>query len=336
MNLVETAFFHRSLRARLVVIATLVSVAIGAPVGADPRSDTFQPDAFRTGAALRERTPGLSDPLGRECPLPANTLTLALAVDVALCRNPATRSAWASAHLEAAALGSAESAWLPTISATDSESRSYGKHVDVTGEILSTPQNSNDAALTLAWTLYDFGGRSGRIRSARYLLDAAAEIASSTVQQTVFNVVQDFYGVVAGDAALEAAKTTEATAESVVEAARALHEGGAAALSDVLQAETAFDQAVLARVQAGQSIEGSRGALSVLIGVNADQPLKLDAQPVQCGSVPISPPPGRNATLQWQTSRSRAQSEDPRLRSRLVATESLSRTSQPRALVRLA
>ena len=40
---------------------------------------------------------------------------------VALCRNPQTRSAWAQAHQQAAALGMSESAWLPNISATASE-----------------------------------------------------------------------------------------------------------------------------------------------------------------------------------------------------------------------
>jgi outer membrane protein len=62
--------------------------------------------------------------------------------------------------------------------------------------------------------------------------------------------------------------------------ARALHEGGAATLGDVLQAETAYDQAVLARVLAAQAAETARATLAVVIGVTADQPLKLDAQPV--------------------------------------------------------
>jgi outer membrane protein len=302
MSLAKTAFIRRRRGVELMLAATLVTVAVALPAAADPRSDTFQPDAFRTGAALRQRTPNLVDPLGHECPLPASTLSLTQAVDIALCRNPATRSAWASAHLQAAALGSAESAWLPTITGSDSESRAYGQHVDVTGAEVNTPQNTNDAALTLSWTLYDFGGRSGKIHSARYLLDAAAESANSTVQQTVFNVVQDYYGVVAGDAALAAAKTAEDTAAKSVAIVRALQSGGAAALGDVLQAETAYDQAVLARVQAGQTAVSSHGTLAVVIGVPADQPLKLDAV-----SVPAQAPAltARLADLMVQAARQR-------------------------------
>ena len=258
----------------------VLSAAVALPAAADPKSDTFQPDAFRTRPALKQRTQGLTDPLEHDCPLPPNELSLAVAVDVALCRNPTTRSAWASAHLQAAALGSAESAWLPTINATDSETRERGPHVDVEGIPTTTIQNSNDAALNLTWTVYDFGGRGGRIRSARDLLDAAALTANSTIQQTVFTVVEDFYGVVAGDAAQAAAKTTEDTYAQSVQIARALQAGGVSALGDVLQVETAYDQAVLSYETAAHTAEGARGTLAIEIGVPADQPLKLNAEPV--------------------------------------------------------
>jgi outer membrane protein TolC len=263
-----------------LLAATVLGAVVALPAGADPKSDTFQPDAFRTRPALKQRTQGFTDPLALECPMPPGEVTLAVAVDIALCRNPTTRSAWASAHLQAAALGSAESAWLPTISAQDAETRAYGQHVDVTGDLVDSPQNTNDATVSLSWTLYDFGGRGGRIRSARDLLDAAALTVNSTVQQTVFNVVQDFYGVVAGDAGQAAAKLTEDTYGQSVEIARALQVGGVSALGDVLQVETAYDQAILAYETAAHTAEGSRGTFAFEIGVPADMPLKLKADPV--------------------------------------------------------
>jgi outer membrane protein TolC len=207
-------------------------------------------------------------------------LTLPTAVSVALCRNPATRVAWAAAHQQAAALGSAQSALLPDISATGAEQRAYGEHVDASGLIVSTPQSTRDAALNLSWTLYDFGARDGRITSARHLLDAAAASANRVTQQTVLAVVQAYFGVVAADASLIAAHTTEATASRSLEVARGLRGGGVATLGDVLQAETAYDQAVLARVQADYGAQSAHGTLAVSIGLPADQALKLDAEPV--------------------------------------------------------
>jgi TolC family type I secretion outer membrane protein len=264
----------------LLVTATLLSGAVRLAVAADPHSDTFQPDVFGTGAALQRRTPQLTDPLGRECPPPAGALSFATAVDIALCRNPTTRSAWASARQQAAALGSAESAWLPNVSGTGSETRAFGEHVEVTGNLDASVQNSRDAALNLSWTLYDFGARGGRITNARRLLDAAALTVNSVTQQTVLNVVQTYYGLVAADANLEAANITESDALHALEVTRALAQGGAGSLADVLQAETAYDQAVLARVQAEAAAKIALGTLAVSLGLPADQSLTLNAEPV--------------------------------------------------------
>lgn len=247
---------------------------------ADPLSDTFQPDFFGTDAALQRRTQGLTDPYPRTCELPAAALTISNAIDLALCRNPSTRAAWAAAHQQAAALGAAESAWLPDISGTGGAQRSFGPHQDDSGTITSTDQTTRDAAVNLSWTLYDFGNREGRIRSARHLLDAAAASANSASQQTVLSAVQTYYGVVAADAGFAAAQATEGTAQHSWEIAKALKEGGVANLSDVLQSETAYEQAVLSRVQAAQNVQSSRGALAVAMGLTANQPLKLAAEPV--------------------------------------------------------
>jgi outer membrane protein len=267
---------------RLALLASVFSVigSLCAQVHADSQSDTFQPDVFRTGAGLQQRTAGLSDPRGRDCPLPAGPLSLSMAVDLALCRNPTTRSAWATARQQAALLGQADSAWLPTVSATGAVSRAYGEHVDVTGNIVESPQNTRDAALNLSWTLYDFGARGGRITGARRLLDAAALTVSSVSQQTIFTVVQSFYDVVAADELLIAAKTTQGASASSLEIARALRAGGVTSLADVLQSETAYDQAVLARLQADASAKSAHGTLAVVIGSPADQPLQLDAEVV--------------------------------------------------------
>ena len=243
-------------------------------------SDTFQPDFFGTNAALQRRTPGLTDPYLRTCELPAAALTISAAIDIALCRNPTTRAAWAAAHQQAAALGATESAWLPDISGTGGAERSFGPHQDDSGTITSSDQTTRDAAVNLSWTLYDFGNREGHIRSARHLLDAAAATANSATQQTVLSAVQTYYGVVAADAGFAAAQATEGTAQHSWEIAKALKEGGVANLSDVLQSETAYEQAVLSRVQAAQNVQSSRGALAVAMGLTANQPLKLAAEPV--------------------------------------------------------
>jgi outer membrane protein len=280
----------------------LVLKAATSPVAADPRSDLFQPDFFGTQSALHRRTQGLTDSIGRDCALSTQPLTFAAAVDLALCLNPATRSSWATARQQAAALGSAESAWLPDLSATGAETRDFGDHAEDTGSYDSSAQNTRDAALNLSWTLYDFGARDGKISSARHLLDAAAETTNSVTQQTVLNVVTNYYGFVAADADVEAAKISESDLERAVEIARALHEGGAGALGDVLQAETAYDQAVLQTVQAEAAAKIAHGTLAVTLGLPADQALTLNAEPVPAV---VSTLTARMASLMREATRQR-------------------------------
>jgi len=261
------------------------------------------PDPFHTDQTLHRNTPGLSDPVGYDCATPGRSLTFVAAVELALCANPQTRSAWAQAHAQAAALGRAESAWLPQISATGSESRQFGgQHADVNGNIVDTPQNTGDAAVNLTWTLYDFGGRTGKIDSARSLLYAAAATASSVVQQTVRSVVQAYYGAVAGDASLIAAKSTEEVSAHSLEIARALQAGGAGTLGDVLQAQTAHEQAVIARVQADAAAKSAHGTLAVTLGRTADQTFLLAPEPVPTEVPALS---ARIADLMREASRQR-------------------------------
>jgi outer membrane protein len=247
---------------------------------ADPPSTSFPPDVFGTEGSLRGRAPGLDDPFAHGCgPGPA-VLSISAAIDLALCRNPGTRAAWAGAHQQAAAYGAAESAWLPTISAGGAIAPVWGSHEDTNGVIVSENQTTKDAAVNLSWTLYDFGGRESRIRSARYLLDAAAATVNAATQQTILLVVQSYYGLVAAEAGQKAAATTEAAASRSVETSRALKQGGVATLADALQAETAYDETRLASVQAAQAAQTARGTLAVVLGFEADRPLQLQAEPV--------------------------------------------------------
>jgi outer membrane protein TolC len=259
---------------------SMLTGALGQPAFAGTPWWGTPPDPFRTERVIRKDTPGLNDPTGLDCAVPSGPLTLSAAVNLALCRNPQTRAAWALAHQQAGTLGVSESAWLPTIEATGEVARQTGVHADVNGDITSIAQTTKDASVSLAWTLYDFGNRTGRIQSAYSLLDAAAYTAGRTVQLTVDNVVQAYYGEVADDQLVEAAKTAEDVTKKTLEITRSLAQGGVAALGDVLQAQTAYQQAVLTREQAEAVAVVARGQLAVTLGVTADEGFKLAADPV--------------------------------------------------------
>jgi outer membrane protein TolC len=92
--------------------------------------------------------------------------------------------------------------------------------------------------------------------------------------------VQSYYGAVADDALFDSAKITEDVTHHTLEITRALMSGGAASLADVLQAETAYEQAVLTRVLADQAAKSAHGTLAVTLGLTAEENFTLKADPV--------------------------------------------------------
>lgn len=196
----------------------------------------------------------------------AADLTVADAVDLALCANPQTREVWANARYQAALVGVAQGAFLPTLSASLSVNRNrYAGAAD----------NEQNAGLALSWLIFDFGGREATLESARQLLAAASTSRDSTVQAVFQSAVQAYYQVQAAEAALAAALTSEQAYRESYKAAEARHQVGTATPADKLQAQTAFSQASLARIQAEGALRVAQGSLAAIMGLDAHRPVAL-------------------------------------------------------------
>ena len=191
-------------------------------------------------------------------------------VDEALCQNPKTREAWASARVQAAEVGVARSAYLPTLygGTTVSHQRTDGSDTTTRG-----------ASLTLAWLLYDSGARDAGLEYARQLLSAAAATLDDTVQTIFLAALQSYYNAQAARAALSAAQETEKASRESLNAAETRYRVGTATPADRLQAQTAWSQAVLNRIQAERTVKTTLGTLANVMGLDANTPLVLDAIP---------------------------------------------------------
>lgn len=194
---------------------------------------------------------------------PGQALSLVDVVDQALCHNPQTREAWASARWRAAQVGVAQAAWLPTLAATLSANQMRPDS--------GADYKQQKSALTLSWLLWDFGGRSATVESARQLLAAASETQSSTLQSVFLAAVQAFYQVHASTAALAATRESERAAGESLRAAEARYRVGTGTPADRLQAQTAYSQATLARISAEGSLQTAYGALANVIGRDAQR-----------------------------------------------------------------
>jgi outer membrane protein len=205
-------------------------------------------------------------------------LTLAEVVDLGLRNNPLTRLSWANARAAAAAYGSERGSYLPTIDGDVTGTRiktvaSQGRSA-VTQSVLSP-------ALTINYLLFDFGGRSGNVGAARNALLAANYTHNATLQAVVLQIQTAYFQYVANRALFEAARTTLAEVRTNLEAAEERHRVGVATIADVLQAKTAASQAELATETIEGSLQTTRGALALSLGIPANLPYDVDSTPSQ-------------------------------------------------------
>lgn len=204
---------------------------------------------------------------------PRNPLTLIDVLDRALCNNPQTREVWASAKAQAALVGEARTAYLPTLSATGQIERGDFAVVGAPGE--ASRQRQSNATATFNYLLFDFGGRSNALDSAQEALAAANWTQDNALQGILLAALSDYYQLFAAQAAVDAALESERSALESYNAAKARHEIGVATVADELQAKTAYAQAQLDRTQTEGNARIARGVLANVIGLDADATFDL-------------------------------------------------------------
>lgn len=208
---------------------------------------------------------------------PGVPLTLGDAVSRALCANPKTRAAWVNMMLYAAEVRTARESYLPTLGATGKEQESV-THTKVNDEpTLDTSSRAHypQGRVSLSWLLFDFGQRGDQLESARQLLAAARAGLDLSLQQVFLRAAADYYGAQAAQASLNAALEIESLTGRSLDAARARVERGVAPISDQLQAQTAHEQAVVARVKAQADLESERGAVALDMGLQPESAITV-------------------------------------------------------------
>jgi len=202
-------------------------------------------------------------------------LTLADVADAALCNNPQTREAYASARVQAAQVGIAKSAYLPSVNDNVSGNLNVALPEQTSR---SNPYSNLSNNIVASYLLYDFGNRDANLENARQLLQAASATQSSVVQNVLLNAIQAYYQVQANIAAIEAARESERASEESFKAAEARYNAGVSTPADKLQAQTLYAQNSLTRITAEGNLKTAYGTLANVMGLAANQALKLVAR----------------------------------------------------------
>ncbi|MGN6649935.1 TolC family protein [Trinickia sp.] len=208
----------------------------------------------------------------------SSPLSIYEAVNRALCSNPTVRRSWANMLLNAAQVGVAKSAWLPTINASGTRSRTTDAQA-VSGPTFPDAMirtSDRYAELRLSWVLFDFGQRNANLAYYKRLLDLAKASRTDTLQSVFGQTAGAFYAVWTAESTLGAAKDAETNAERSYQLARHRHMAGAGTLNDELQAKTAWQQAIFERTNATGALKVAQGNLCVQMGVPVQTDIKVD------------------------------------------------------------
>src|SRR4030088_559771 len=118
---------------------------------------------------------------------PGRVYALAELVNLAETHNPETRVAWERARAQVAALGVARSELYPTVAAV-ALSQITRAEVPLGSQFYRQTVQTFEGALELNYTIFDFGGRAGRIAAARAALLTANFAFNDTHRKIIYQV----------------------------------------------------------------------------------------------------------------------------------------------------
>ena len=234
-----------------------------------------RPAALRMGTVL----PGDSLSFQDVCPLNSampemTSLSLAEAVDLALCRNPQIKSAWAAIKVQAAALGEARAAFLPTVSVglgrlNDRTAYPGSKYPD-------TFLQAGTSNIGANWRLFDFDGRTANQRSAQALLSTALANHDAVLQKTLAGVIAAYFDVQTARANWESRQKNEVLSQHILETAQRREARNVGAQTDTLQAMTALAKARLDKGRANGALRKAHSVLIYALGLPASTELRFN------------------------------------------------------------
>jgi outer membrane protein len=200
-------------------------------------------------------------------------LSLGRAVDLALCNNPKIKDAWLGIKVQAAALGIAEAALLPTVSINMGRERSATGYAN--SPFPSSSATGNTAYASLNWRLFDFGARTAERESANYMLVGAIQSHDAALQKIMEDTIQAYFDAQSAHAVWLAKKEGERIASATLDSAKRREGRGAMAQGDILQAAAAQAHASLDLNRAFGDYRKACAVLIYMMGIPSDSDVVL-------------------------------------------------------------
>jgi outer membrane protein len=222
---------------------------------------------------------------------PDETLTLSQAVKIALEKNPMRKAALADTRAAEAGKREARSALLPRLTFSETATRGndpvyvFGSRLrqqrftqaDFALNQLNTPTPLGNFATRFggSWSLFDSMASWRRVEQAQQMSEASLHQLERTGQETIYRVVEAYYGVLLAEKQLGVAEQAVMTAQAVLDRSQARFDSGLVVESDLLSAKVRRSSREQELIRSRNNLLLAKAQLNILMGVPAETPYSL-------------------------------------------------------------
>lgn len=207
---------------------------------------------------------------------PAGKLSLPEIIDLGLCRNPQTTSAYLSYESARFAKNAGYADYLPSVSVGANASLPYRN--EAWGDW------SYGASLSASYLIFDFGKRLSDLNQATASWRAAGFDYDDSVQNYIYGLIGSYYALLNADADVESAQMLLTVAKTARDTAQKKFNAGSVAKADVLKADTTLASRELDLERAKNNREIAKGSLLSKLSFPANQDIEIADMPSEIGA----------------------------------------------------
>ena len=194
--------------------------------------------------------------------VPDEILDLQTVIELGLCRNPETMSAYFSMESARYNKNAGYASYLPAVNGNASMNKNYQNH--------DWEPWQYGASISASYLIFDFGKRLADLNQLSSTWRAMGFDYDDRVQNYVYGVIGAYYALLNADADVERAKSLRTVAQTALDTANKKYKAGVVARAVVLKAETTLASRDLDLERAKNNREVAKGTLLTKLSFPAD------------------------------------------------------------------
>ncbi len=208
--------------------------------------------------------------------VPSEKLNLPQVIELGLCRNPQTTSAYLAYESARLSKNAGYADYLPSVNASASASIPYRNE--------QWGDWTYGASISASYLIFDFGKRLSDLNQLSASWRAAGFEYDETVQNYIYGLIGSYYALLNADADVESAQMLRDVAKNARDTAQKKFKAGSVAKADVLKADTTLAGRDLDLERAKNNREIAKGALLNKLSFAADQEISIADLPAEIGT----------------------------------------------------